>query len=55
MIKNDYIRTSTDRTTQAIKDTDTASEKQQKSIQYSKQLDEVVSGKHKLKKLSNPL
>ena len=28
MIKNDYIRTSTDQTTQAIKDTDRASEKQ---------------------------
>ena len=35
-------------------DKDTPEEHQQKSIQHSKQLDKVVSGKQKLSKLSNP-
>ena len=35
-------------------DKDTPEERQGKSIQHSKQLDEVVSGKQKLNKLSNP-
>ena len=52
MIKNDYILTAQER--KNITDKDTPEERQRKSIQHSKQLDEVVSGKQKLNKLSNP-
>ena len=52
MIKNDYILTAQER--KNITDKDTPEECQRKSIQHSKQLDEVVSGKQKLNKLSNP-
>ena len=52
MIKNDYILTAQER--KNITDKDTPEEHQRKSIQHSKQLDEVVSGKQKLNKLSNP-
>ena len=52
MIKNDYILTAQER--KNITDKDTPEECQQKSIQHSKQLDEVVLGKQKLNKLSNP-
>ena len=54
MIKNDYILTAQERKNSHITDKDTPEERQQKSIQHSKQLDEVVSGKQKLNKLSNP-
>ena len=54
MIKNDYILTAQERKNSYITDKDTPEELQQKSIQHSKQLDEVVLGKQKLKKLSNP-
>ena len=52
MIKNDYILTAQER--KNITDKDTPEERQRNSIQRSKQLDEVVSGKQKLNKLSNP-
>ena len=52
MIKNDYILTAQEQ--KNITDKDTPEEHQRKSIQHSKQLDEVVSGKQKLNKLSNP-
>ena len=54
MIKNDYILTAQERKNSHITDKDTPEERQQKSIQHSKQLDQVVSGKQKLNKLSNP-
>ena len=54
MIKNDYILTAQERKNSHITDKDTPEECQRKSIQHSKQLDEVVSGKQKLNKLSNP-
>ena len=53
MIKNDYILTAQERKNSCITDKDTPEECQQKSIQHSEQLDEVVSGKQKLNKLSN--
>ena len=52
MIKNDYILTAQEQ--KNITDKETPEERQRKSIQHSKQLDEVVSGKQKLNKLSNP-
>ena len=52
MIKNDYILTAQER--KNITDKDTPEERQRKSIQHSKQLDEVVLRKQKLNKLSNP-
>ena len=54
MIKNDYILTAQERKNSHITDKDTPEERQRKSIQHSKQLDEVVSGKQTLNKLSNP-
>ena len=53
-IKNDYILTTQERKNSYITDKDTPEERQRKSIQHSKQLDEVVSGKQELNKLSNP-
>ena len=52
MIKNDYILTAQEQ--KNITDKDTPEEPQRTSIQHSKQLDEVVLGKQKLNKLSNP-
>ena len=54
MIRNDYILTAQERKNSHITDKDTPEERQGKSIQHSKQLDEVVSGKQKLNKLSKP-
>ena len=54
MIRNDYILTAQERKKSYITDKDTPEEHQRKSIQHSKQLDEVVLGKQKLNKLSNP-
>ena len=54
MIKNDYILTAQEQKNSHITDKDTPEECQQKSIQHSKQLNEVVSWKQKLNKLSNP-
>ena len=51
---NDYILTAQEWKNSHITDKDTPEECQRKSIQHSKQLDEVVSGKQKLNKLSNP-
>ena len=48
------ILTAQERKNSYITDKDTPEERQRKSIQHSKQLDEVVSGKQKLNKLSNP-
>ena len=53
-IKNDYILTAQEQKNSYITDKDTPEECQCKSIQHSKQLDEVVLGKQKLNKLSNP-
>ena len=54
MIKNDWILTAQKQKNCYITDKDTPEERQRKSIQHSKQLDEVVSRKQKLNKLSNP-
>ena len=50
MIQNDYILTGS----QCIQESNNE-DRQRKNMQMSKQLDEVVSGKQKLKQLSNPL
>ena len=56
MIRNDYIVTSSDRIQDELNnDNNKPQERQCKSIQLSKQLDEVVAGKQKLKRLSNPI
>ena len=55
MIKNDYIMTSSERIQDTLNGTTNSNEKQHKAIQLSKQLDEVVVGKHKVNKLSNPI
>ena len=56
MIRNDYIVTSSDRIQDELNNNDKRpQERQCKSIQLSKQLDEVVAGKQKLKSLSNPI
>ena len=55
MIKNDYIMTSSERIQDTLNSTTNSNEKQRKAIQLSKQLDEVVAGKHKVNKLSNPI
>ena len=54
MIKNSYILTTQERKNSHIMDKDTPEGYQRKSIQHSKQLDKVVSGKQKLNILSNP-
>ena len=51
MIKNDYITTSGDRMEQDLQNANNQPERQRRSIQMIKQLDEVVSGKYKPKKL----
>ena len=55
MIKDDYIMTSGNRMEQDLQDANNQPEHQRRSIQMIKQLDEVVSGKYKLKKLLNPV
>ena len=56
MIRNDYIVTSSDRIQDELNNNDKRpQERQHKSIQLLKQLDEVVAGKQKLKSLSNPI
>ena len=55
MIKNDYIMTSSERMQDTLNGTTNSNKKQRKAIQLSKQLDEVVAGKHKVNKLSNPI
>ena len=55
MIKNDYIMTSSERIQDTLNGTTNSNEKQHKAIQLSKQLDEVVVGKHNVIKLSNPI
>ena len=47
--------TSSERIQDALNGTTNSNEKQCKAIQLSKQLDEVVVGKHKVNKLSNPI
>ena len=53
MIKNNYITTSGNRMEQDLQDINDQPELPRQSIQMIKQLDEVVSGKYKPKKLSN--
>ena len=55
MIKNDYIMTSSERIQDTLNGTTNSNEKQRKAIQLSKQLDEVVAGKHKVNKLTHSL
>ena len=56
MIRNAYIVTSSDRIQDELNNNDKRpKERQRKSIQLSKQLDEVVVGKQKLKSLSDPI
>ena len=53
MIQNDYILTGSQRIQDVLNEESNNEERQRKHMQMSKQLDEVVSGKQKLK--SNPL
>ena len=55
MIQNDYILTDSQRIQDVLNKESNNEERQRKNMQMSKQLDEVVSGKQKLKQLSNPL
>ena len=57
MICNDYIVTSSGRIQDELNNDNNnkPQERQRKSIQLSKQLDEVVVGKEKLKRLSHPI
>ena len=56
MIKNDYILTSSDRIQNALYEAPGgAQEHQHKNIQMSKQLDEVIAGKQRPKRLTNPV
>ena len=55
MIQNDYILTGSQRIQDVLNEESNNEERQRKNMQMSKQLDEVVSGKQKLKRLSNPL
>ena len=55
MIQNDYILTGSQCIQDVLNEESNNEEIQRKNMQMSKQLDEVVSGKQKLKWLSNPL
>ena len=55
MIKNDHIMTNSERIQDALNGITNSNEKHRKAVQLSKQLDEVVAGKHKVNKLSNPI
>ena len=55
MIQNDYILTGSQRIQDVLNEESNNEERQRKNMQMSKQLDEVMSGKQKLKRLSNPL
>ena len=57
MIHNDYIVTSSDHIQDELNNNDNkqSQEQQRKSIQLSKQLDEVIVGKQIIKRLSNPI
>ena len=55
MVKNDYIMTSSKQIEDTINDTPNNSERQRMNVQMVKQLDNVISGKQKPQKLSNPI
>ena len=56
MIKNDYILTSSDRIQNALDEAPGgAQERQRKNIQMSKQLDKVIAGKQRPKRLTSPV
>ena len=56
MIKNDYILTSLDRIQNALDEAPGGTqEHQHKNIQMSKQLEEVIAGKQRPKRLTNPV